>query len=120
MSVELRVFLFSFLFTFLAYNFFSEFFIGNYFNQFLIFLVPLIWPGIAHGSLDLLIAKKSQLISSIKTIFSFILLYLLLAILIILFWFIKTNIALSLFLIISIVHFGTSDTQNHKKKRFIY
>ena len=116
MSIELRVFLFSSLFTFLAYNFFSEFFINNYFNQFLLFLVPLIWPGIAHGSLDLLIAKKKQLIGSIKTTFSFIFFYLLLAILILLFWFTKPSIALSFFLLISIIHFGTSDTKNHTNK----
>lgn len=116
MSVELRIFLFFSLFTFLAYNFFSEFFINNYFNQFLVFLIPLIWPGIAHGSLDLLIAKNYRIISNIKTTFGFIFLYLLLAILILLFWFIKPNIALSLFLFISIIHFGTSDTKNHTNK----
>ena len=48
-------------------------------NQIFIFLVPLIWPGLAHGSLDILTAKRKQVIKSSLSFFIF-LLYLLIPI----------------------------------------
>lgn len=33
---------------------------GNYLNQVILFSLPLLWPGLAHGSLDLLMAKKKK------------------------------------------------------------
>ena len=33
---------------------------GNYLNQVILFSLPLLWPGLAHGSLDLLMAKKKN------------------------------------------------------------
>ena len=35
-----------------------DFFSGNYLNQILIFTLPLLWPGIAHGSLDIVDREK--------------------------------------------------------------
>ena len=115
MSIELRVFLLSIVFTFLFYYLFFDFLSNDYYNQFLIFLLPLIWPGIAHGSLDLLIAKKYNLIRDFPSTLYFIILYVLLAFMIVIIWYLAPNIGILLFLVISIIHFGTSDTKPNKQ-----
>ena len=61
MSIELKIFTISIISALLFYFFFFDNISNNHFNQFLFFLIPLFWPGIAHGSLDLLIAKKKKI-----------------------------------------------------------
>ncbi len=116
MSIELKVFFISIVSALLFYVLFFDHLSNNHFNQFLFFLIPLIWPGIAHGSLDLLIAKKKKLINDVKSTLLFIILYVFLASSIVLVWFFQPNVAILLFLMISIVHFGTSDTKTAQKK----
>ena len=83
---------------------------NNYKNQFLIFLAPLIWPGVAHGSLDFLIAKRLGLVETfIKKVF-FFLIYVFLAILFAMLWIKEPELSLTIFLIISVFHFGISDS----------
>ena len=40
--------------------FFGEKIYSNLSSQLYIFLIPLIWPGLAHGSLDILTAKSEE------------------------------------------------------------
>ena len=40
--------------------FFGEKIYSNLSSQVYIFLIPLIWPGLAHGSLDILTAKEKE------------------------------------------------------------
>ena len=60
--LENRIFTFFLLFMIIVTSFFDSFFYKNFENQFIFFLLPLIWPGFAHGSLDILIAKRIGLI----------------------------------------------------------
>ena len=54
-------FIVNFLFFILVLSF-GEKIYSNFLNQLFIFLIPIIWPGIAHGSLDILTAKRKKLI----------------------------------------------------------
>ena len=68
-ALELKIFVFSVFFFFIFVNFFENFIYLNLYNQLIIFSIPLIWPGLAHGSLDILTAKRFNLIKSKKTFF---------------------------------------------------
>ena len=56
--------------------FFGEKIYSNILNQLFIFFIPIIWPGIAHGSLDILTATRKKLIIDSFTKFIFLILYL--------------------------------------------
>ena len=71
-------------------------------NQIYIFLVPLIWPGLAHGSLDILTAKRKQVIKSSLSFFIFLILYLLIPTM----FFYCGNFSLTIFLQFFIVIFN--------------
>ena len=90
----------------------------DYSNRFILFLIPLIWPGLAHGSLDIIIAKKLNIINSKKQEFLFILTYISIASLIIFLWIVLPNLSLLSFLLVSAVHFGISDTLSKEKFSF--
>ena len=68
-ALELKIFVFSVFFFFIFVNLFENFIYLNLYNQLIIFSIPLIWPGLAHGSLDILTAKRFNLIKSKKTFF---------------------------------------------------
>ena len=68
-ALELKIFVFSVFFFFIFVNVFENFIYLNFYNQLIIFSIPLIWPGLAHGSLDILTAKRFNLIKSKKTFF---------------------------------------------------
>ena len=87
----------------------------DYSNRFFLFLLPLIWPGLAHGSLDIIIAKKLNIINSKKQELLFILSYISIALFIIFLWIVLPNLSLLFFLLVSAVHFGISDTLSRKK-----
>ena len=70
-ALELKIFVFSVFFFFIFVNVFENFIYLNFYNQLIIFSIPLIWPGLAHGSLDILTAKRFNLIKSKKTFFFF-------------------------------------------------
>ena len=55
---------------------YGEIIYSNFLNQLYIFLIPLIWPGLAHGSLDILTAKRKKLIKDQFSFFYFLILYL--------------------------------------------
>ena len=119
-SVETKTFLFSILLSILVFNLYDTTFTGNYKNQFLLFLVPLLWPGVAHGSLDLIVARRIRLISDTKGSALFVITYLLLSFLIAYLWLKIPEISLLIFLMISVLHFGMSDSLlNIKNKIYI-
>ena len=60
-SIETKVFLIFTIIMVPITNFFNDFLSGNYLNQIIVFSLPLLWPGLAHGSLDLFVAKKNWL-----------------------------------------------------------
>ena len=70
-ALELKIFVFSVFFFLIFVNVFENFIYLNFYNQLIIFSIPLIWPGLAHGSLDILTAKRLNLIKSKKNLFFF-------------------------------------------------
>ena len=74
-TIELRIFLLSIFFFFILVNLFENFIYFNLYNQLIIFSIPLIWPGLAHGSLDIFTAKRFNLIKSKKTLLFFLCIY---------------------------------------------
>ena len=110
MRLDTKLFIFvTFGFVIFYYNqsFFSE---NNFSDKLILFMIPLIWPGLAHGSLDVLIAKKLNIIVTKSQLYFFILGYLLISLFIVLLWIIVPNLSLAMFLIVSAIHFGISDT----------
>ena len=63
-QLDTKLFLFSIFLMIPITLFFEELFSGNYLNQILLFSLPILWPGLAHGSLDLDIAKHKGIINS--------------------------------------------------------
>ena len=94
---------------------YGEIIYSNFLNQLYIFLFPLIWPGLAHGSLDILTAKRKKLIKDQFSFFYFLILYLFIPIFFFLIWQIYPNHIFTIFLVLSLMHFGISDKLNNKK-----
>ena len=97
---------------------YSDIFKNNYLNQILLFSIPLLWPGLAHGSLDIAIAKKNRIIKSKLETFGFVIIYISVPICFFTFWIYFPEILLVTFLSLSILHFGISDsvTQTGRNK----
>jgi Brp/Blh family beta-carotene 15,15'-monooxygenase len=98
---------------------YGEIIYSNFLNQLYIFLIPLIWPGLAHGSLDILTAKRKKLIKDPFSFFYFLILYLFIPIFFFLIWQIYPNHIFTIFLVLSLMHFGISDKLNNKKSLVI-
>ena len=111
-ALELKIFVFSVFFFFIFVNFFENFIYLNLYNQLIIFSIPLIWPGLAHGSLDILTAKRLNLIKSKKTFSFFIVIYICIPISFFFFWLKFPDVFFVLFLILSGLHFGISDRES--------
>ena len=111
-ALELKIFVFSVFFFFMFVNLFENFIYLNLYNQLIIFSIPLIWPGLAHGSLDILTAKRLNLIKSKKTFSFFIIIYLCIPISFFFFWLKFPDVFFVLFLILSGLHFGISDRES--------
>ena len=111
-ALELKIFVFSVFFFFIFVNLFENFIYLNLYNQLIIFSIPLIWPGLAHGSLDILTAKRLNLIKSKKTFSFFIIIYLCIPISFFFFWLKFPDVFFVLFLILSGLHFGISDRES--------
>ena len=60
-SSDTKIFFFVNLFFLIIIFLYGEIIYSNFLNQLYIFLIPLIWPGLAHGSLDILTAKRKKL-----------------------------------------------------------
>ena len=111
-TFELNVFIFSIIFFFLFVNLFESFIYLNLYNQLIIFSIPLIWPGLAHGSLDIFTAKRSNLIKSRQTLFFFLVIYISIPIIFFFFWLKFSDLFFVFFLILSGLHFGISDRES--------
>ena len=111
-TFELNVFIFSIIFFFLFVNLFENFIYLNLYNQLIVFSIPLIWPGLAHGSLDISTAKRSNLIKSRQTLFFFLVIYISIPIIFFFFWLKFSDLFFVFFLILSGLHFGISDRES--------
>ena len=118
-KIESNYFFFILLLFIPLFHYLEPYLSNNFNNQFLIFFVPLIWPGVAHGSLDFLIAKRLGIIESMIKKIIFLFSYLLLAICFTTLWVKKPELSLTIFLLISIFHFGISDSLVKNKISFL-
>ena len=118
MLKETKIFIFCSIVTLFIFNFFQNQLSGNYYNQALIFCLPMLWPGIAHGSLDILIAKNLGIIRNKQHLAGFISLYILLACCMIFLWYQFPFFSLIFFLIISVMHFGISDNLKSEEQNY--
>ena len=110
-SIELKIFIVSIFIFLIIVNLFENFIYSNLINQLIIFMIPLIWPGLAHGSLDIYTAKRFNLIRTDKTLFFFLVIYISIPILFFYFWLIFPDLFFVVFLILSGLHFGISDRE---------
>tara|TARA_A100001388_G_scaffold53134_1_gene36228 strand:- start:3155 stop:4039 length:885 start_codon:yes stop_codon:yes gene_type:complete len=113
-SNDTKFFLLVNLFFFILILFFGEKIYSNILNQLFIFFIPIIWPGIAHGSLDILTAARKKLIIDSFTKFIFLILYLMIPLVFFFIWQIYPNYVFTVFLILSLMHFGISDKLKSK------
>ena len=113
-SNDTKFFLLVNLFFFILILFFGEKIYSNILNQLFIFFIPIIWPGIAHGSLDILTATRKKLIIDSFTKFIFLILYLMIPLVFFFIWQIYPNYVFTVFLILSLMHFGLSDKLKSK------
>ena len=89
MKIDTKVFLISIIIFFPIFKLFGDFLYSSFLNQLIIFALPIIWPGLAHGSLDVLTAKRIKLIFSKFSYIYFIIIYLTIPVVFFIFW-IKT------------------------------
>lgn len=113
-SNDTKFFLLVNLFFFILILFFGEKIYSNILNQLFIFFIPIIWPGIAHGSLDILTATRKKLIIDSFTKFIFLILYLMIPLVFFFIWQIYPNYVFTVFLVLSLMHFGISDKLKSK------
>ena len=113
-SNDTKFFLLVNLFFFILILFFGEKIYSNILNQLFIFFIPIIWPGIAHGSLDILTATRKKLIIDSFTKFIFLIIYLIIPLVFFFIWQIYPNYVFTVFLILSLMHFGISDKLKSK------
>ena len=109
MKIDTKVFLISIIFFFLIFKLYGDFLYSNFLNQLIIFALPIIWPGLAHGSLDVLTAKRIKLIFSKFSYINFIIIYLTIPLVFFIFWIKIPKVFFILFLFLSLFHFGYSD-----------
>ena len=108
-AIDLKIFIIINLSFFILLFFFENFFYSSFLNQILIFLLPLVWPGLAHGSLDIQTAKRFKIIRNKTTLIIFLIVYTLIPIFFF-FWLEFPEFIFIIFLIISGLHFGISDS----------
>lgn len=80
--------------------------------QSLIALTAVVMIGLPHGAFDGAVALALGYGKSVKSMLSFILGYISIAVLVVVFWIVFADIALILFLTISVLHFGIGDSQS--------
>ena len=113
-SNDTKFFLLVNLFFFILILLLGEKIYSNILNQIYIFFIHIIWPGIAHGSLDILTATRKRLIIDSFTKFIFLILYLMIPLVFFFIWQIYPNYVFTVFLILSLMHFGISDKLKSK------
>jgi len=107
-NYEQKIFLIAILASVIVLSFFGEIFY-DFKNQILLFLIPIIWPGIAHGSLDLEIAINRGIVKKFSHKVFFFITYLIIIALFFFLWIKFPNIIFLIFLLLSTIHFGISD-----------
>ena len=85
-TFELKFFAYSIIFFFILLYFFGNIFYSSFYYQILLFSIPLIWPGLAHGSLDILTARRFNIVKGKKSLLIFLFIYLLIPILFFISW----------------------------------
>ena len=118
-QLDTKLFLFSIFLMIPITLFFEELFSGNYLNQVLLFSLPILWPGLAHGSLDLDIAKHKGIINNNFETLLFLLIYILVPVIFFFSWINYPHLLFIIFLFLSILHFGISDCIEKSKFAFI-
>lgn len=113
-NYEQRIFSIAILTSVIILSFFGENF-SDFKNQILLFLIPIIWPGLAHGSLDLEIAINRGIIQRFSHKFFFFITYITIIIIFFSLWVNFPNITFLIFLLLSTIHFGISDKIGRKK-----
>ncbi len=111
-AIDLKIFIISIIFFFIFVNFFEGLVYSNFYNQLILFSIPLIWPGLAHGSIDIFTAKRFNLIKSNKSLIFFLTIYISIPIFFFYFWLKFPNLFFVFFLILSGLHFGISDRES--------
>jgi Brp/Blh family beta-carotene 15,15'-monooxygenase len=109
-SIETKIFILAIILMIPVNIIFNDFFSGKYLNQIILFSLPLLWPGLAHGSLDLIIAKEKKLIQNRSDNLIFLLTYIIIPISFFILWVDFPNLTFLAFLFLSILHFGISDS----------
>ena len=106
---EIKVFTISLCLIFFITYFMDPSIYSNFKNQIIFFSIPLLWPGLAHGSLDLLTAQRKKIVTNLKKKIFFLLFYILIALIFFYLWTKFCNLFFLIFLIISFIHFGIDD-----------
>ena len=65
-KIETKIFLLVNVFFVVFLFFFENIIYSSFITQIYIFIIPLLWPGLAHGSIDILTAKRKNIISNDK------------------------------------------------------
>ncbi len=109
-QIETYIFIFSIFIVLGITIFFDSHLNSNFKNQIILFSIPLLWPGLAHGSLDLLIAERKNIVKNIYQKIFFLFIYILVSILFFFSWISSPNLIFLIFLLISFLHFGLGDS----------
>ena len=118
-QLDTKLFLFTIFVMVPVTLYFEELLSGNYFNQILLFSLPMLWPGLAHGSLDIDIAKHKGIIKNRFETLLFLLIYILIPVIFFFSWISYPHLLFVIFLFLSILHFGISDCIEKSKFAFI-
>ena len=89
--------------------FFENIIYSSFITQIYIFIIPLLWPGLAHGSIDILTAKRKNIISNDLNNLIFLISYVIVPVFFFLIWLKFPNFTFTVFLVLSLLHFGISD-----------
>ncbi len=115
--IDTKIFFISILFTFLVVVFCGDLLYSSFINQIIFFSIPLIWPGLAHGSLDIDSAKRKKLIKNRNQLLIFLLIYISIPVTFFLLWVAYSNLSFLIFMFLSAIHFGISDQSNSKNPK---
>ena len=108
-KIETKIFLLVNVFFVILLSFFENMIYSSFITQIYIFIIPLLWPGLAHGSIDILTAKRKNIISSDKNNLIFLISYVIIPVFFFLIWLNFPNFTFTVFLVLSLLHFGISD-----------
>ena len=108
-KIETKIFLLVNVFFVILLSFFENMIYSDFITQIYIFIIPLLWPGLAHGSIDILTAKRKNIISSDKNNLIFLISYVIIPVFFFLIWLNFPNFTFTVFLVLSLLHFGISD-----------